>query len=219
MDIDKFLHLVEKRALYLCRADKLQDRYEGRYSRQQITDMSAWLKARGVQDAEDREANYRSKNRRQTYISCWCMSNCDYDLMWKAYVHQPPGIAIRSTVDQLQRLCDHNIDYWPLDISVVRYYDQAAGQRIDYDRLSPYLHKDNHFRLDNEIRIIQWGNWQEPTPDHIDLSVLPDELIRTVVLSPRSSVAALRRVKGVLDAHALGHITVEFSRDDRDLIE
>ena len=87
MDIDKFLHLVEKRALYLCRADKLQDRYEGRYSRQQITDMSAWLKARGVQDAEDREANYRSKNRRQTYISCWCMSNCDYDLMWKAYVH------------------------------------------------------------------------------------------------------------------------------------
>ena len=219
MDIDKFTYLVEKEALYLCRADRLQDRFEGRYSRQQITDMGTWLKSRGLHDVKNAEANYRAQTRKQTYISCWCMSDCDYDLMWKAYVRNPPGIAIKSMVIQLQAICDQNVDHWPLDISVVTYYDQAAGQHINYDRLSPYLHKDSHFRLDTEIRIVEWGSSLEPTPDHVDLSVIPKQLIHAVVLQPRSSVDILRGVKSILDSHGLGQIPVEFSRDDRDPVD
>ena len=219
MDIDKFLYLVEKKTLYLCRADRLQDRFEGRYSRQQITDMSTWLKDKELNGVESGELNCRKKIRKQTYISCWCMSNCDYDLMWKAYVRNPPGIAIRSTVNQLQAICDQNSKLWPLDLSVVTYYDQAGGQHINYDIFSSFLHKDNHFRLDNEIRVIQSGNWSEPTPDHVELAVLPDQLIHAVVLSPRSTEEDLRNVKNILDCHNLGQIQVEFSRDDRELIE
>ena len=39
MDLDKFQSLLKEKVLYLCRADLLQDRFEGTYSRRQIMQM------------------------------------------------------------------------------------------------------------------------------------------------------------------------------------
>lgn len=44
MDMYKFQSLLETRALYLCRADLLQDRFEGTYSRHQILTMEDWFR-------------------------------------------------------------------------------------------------------------------------------------------------------------------------------
>ena len=44
MDYWKFESLIQKRAIYLCRGDKLQDRFEGTYSKRQIQSMNKWFK-------------------------------------------------------------------------------------------------------------------------------------------------------------------------------
>jgi hypothetical protein len=44
MDLDKFQSLLKEKALYLCRADRLQDRFEGTYSCRQIIGMQNWFK-------------------------------------------------------------------------------------------------------------------------------------------------------------------------------
>lgn len=219
MDIDKFNYLLSQESLYLCRADKLHDRFEGRYSQQQIEDMTKWLTDQGLCDVDRGEVAYRQRAREKTYISCWCMGNYDYDLMWKGYIRTPPGIAIKSTVAELQAICDHNVDKWPLDLSMVNYYPQAEGKFINYDRISPFVHKDVHFTLDNEIRIIQWGNWGEPSPDHLELQVYPEQLIKSVHLSPRSSSDDVQHVKQILHEHALEHVPIMYSRDDRTPID
>ena len=47
MDKWKFESLLKQRSLYLCRGDKLQDRFEGTYSRNQISEQNEWLKEMG----------------------------------------------------------------------------------------------------------------------------------------------------------------------------
>ena len=72
------------------------------------------------------------KDRLKTYMSCWCMSDCDLDLMWKGYVHNPPGISIKSSLRRLKDICDKAVEYWPLDISTITYVDQTGGKNINY---------------------------------------------------------------------------------------
>lgn len=216
MDMYKFQFLLEKKKLYLCRADLLQERFEGTYSRQQITGMNDWHKKIGVPGMSETERERRQKDRRTTYISSWCMSDCDLDLMWKGYVRNPPGIAIKSSVRRLKKICDAAIDYWPLDISEVTYFDHAEGEHINYfGAPTAFLYKDKHFSLDKELRIIHYPNILEPAPSHIFLGVDLNELIEEVVLQPKANEGSMREV---LNKAGFEKILVSASRDDRELL-
>jgi hypothetical protein len=220
MDYWKFESLLKTSTLYLCRAERLQDKFEGTYSREQMLDMEAWLKSIGVPKTINTERQRRIRDRNRTYVSCWCVGDCDLDLMWKAYIRNPPGVAIRSTVRHLQQVCDKAPMFWPLDISLVRYFDHARGQHINYwGTPGIFLYKDFHFKLDNELRIIHWPNMVSPTPDHISLPVSLADMIVSVVFAPHTQEVCARGTREILDALGLKTIPVEFSRDDRDLIE
>ena len=217
--MDKFQSLLNEKALYLCRADRLQDRFEGSYSRHQILESEDWLTKIDHSQVIETERERRQNTRLKMYISCWCMSDCDLDLMWKAYVHNPPGIAIKSTTRRLKNICDKAVNRRPLDISKVTYFDHAGGEFIDEFELSPFLHKDNHFRLDNELRIIYSPNHSKPTPDHVFLPIDLMDLIEEVVLKPGTKESISKSVKEALNKAGLDKIPVFASRDDRELIE
>ena len=106
-----------------------------------------------------------------------------------------------------------------MDISIVTYFDDAGGQHISYDRLTHFHHKDVHFKLDNEIRLIHWPNIQLPSPKHVDLPVSPIELISSVVLEPKSSKESMIKIRQLMDKHGLMYIPIEYSRDDRELLD
>lgn len=132
MDWWKFESLLNKRSLYFRRADLLEDKFEGTYSRSQLGDMEQWIeKVTNLgQVVKEREA--REHDRCRSYINCWCLGETDFDLMWKGYVRKPLGVAVKSTVAALEAACDLAIEKWPLDISLVEYFDHADGQWIDY---------------------------------------------------------------------------------------
>ena len=219
-DFVKFESLLKESALYLCRVDRLQDRFEGTYSRQQLVDMDAWVETLGCAKIAHTDRQDRIRDRNRVYISCWCVSKFDFDLMWKAYVRNPPGVAVKSTVRRLQKVCDAAVDFWPLDISLVRYIDHAGGEFINYPGMPEvFFCKDLHFRLDNELRIIHWPNMAPPTPNHVLLPICLPDLIVSVVLAPRAPTELVKKVRETLDEVGLKATPVEFSRDDRDLIE
>lgn len=220
MNFWKFESLLEKNALYLCRADHLQDRFEGTYSRRQILEINDWLNSRGYKSIAEDERMRREIKRRQFYINCWCISKYDLDLMWKAYTTNRCGIAIKSTIKRLQDICDKATDMCPLDISLVDYFGHAEGDRIEYaDGFDAFIHKDYHFELDREIRIIHWANYHEPTPEYVLLPVSPSSLIESVVLYPGASHEYMSKIRGTLDSSALKEIPLETSRDDRSVEE
>lgn len=220
MDLDKFQSLLNENALYLCRADRLQDRFEGTYSRRQIIEMENWFKEIDEPHMIKSEREGRQKDRMKTYISCWCMSDCDLDLMWKGYVRNPPGIAIKSSVRRLKHIRDKAVEFWPLDISNVTYFDHAGGKNINYfGTPTTFLYKDVHFKLDNEIRIIHYPNFSEPTPTHVLLKIDLIDLIENIVFQPRVKESSLISVREKLDDMGLDKIPLLASRDDRDLIK
>ena len=219
MDIEKFYSLLDKKSLYLCRADLLQDRFEGTYSRRQIFEMEDWFKSIGKPDLSKTERERRKQDRLKTYISCWCISDCDLDLMWKGYIGNSQGVAIKSSIKSMVQLCDNAVGRWPLDISTVDYFDHANGEPINYfGTPQQFLYKDHHFRLDNELRIIYHPNITTPSPDHFFLSVDLKILIEEVVLQPQSTKNNLKLVRKALDDVGLTKIPILTSRDDREVI-
>jgi hypothetical protein len=220
MDMYKFESLLREQALYLRRGDLLQDRFEGTYSRNQILKMNQWFEKIKETHMIENEKARRSKDRSKSYISCWCLGKCDFDLMWKAYIEKPPGIAIRSSVRWLQMICNNAVTHWPLDISLVNYFDHSAGENINYlGTPAVFLNKDYHFRLDNELRIVHWPNMSEPTPDHVLLPVKLIDLIEFVILNPKSDENFLKVVRRLLDDSDCKEIPILYSRDDRELLE
>ena len=220
MDLYKFESLLREQALYLRRGDLLQDRFEGTYSRHQILKMNEWFEKIKETHMIESEKARRSRDRRRSYISCWCLGKNDFDLMWKAYIENPPGIAIKSSVRRLQMICDIAVTHWPLDISLVNYFDHASGENINYfGTPAVFLNKDRHFQLDNELRIVHSSNMSESTPDHVLLPLKLTDLIELVVLQPKSDEDFLKSVRRLLDDSGCKEIPILYSRDDRELLE
>ena len=220
MDFAKFNSLLKEKALYLCRADRLQDRFEGTYSRHQVIAMEDWFDKINENYMSDIERENRRRDRLRTYLSCWCMNDWDLDLMWKGYVRNPPGVAIKSSVRRLKEICDNAVSHWPIDISLVSYFDHAGGENINYfGTPTTFLYKDLHFRLDKEIRIIHYPNISEPTPNHILLPVNLRELIECVVFQPKVIENSVKSAREALNKAGLEEIPVLASRDDREIIE
>lgn len=217
MDLSKFESLIHERSLYLCRADRLEDRFEGTYSRHQILEMEQWFNGIGEPEMVEIEKNNRLRERARTYLSCWCLGYCDFDLMWKAYVRNSPGIVVKSTVSRLITACDIAVTHWPLDISMVTYFDHAGGENINYfGTPAVFMNKDHHFSLDNELRIIHWPNMSGSTPDHVFLPVKVDDVIEAVVLRPGSDRKTVEAVFSVLKSAGLKEVPIQASRDDRE---
>jgi len=166
------------------------------------------------------EKQERERDRKRTYISSWCMYETDLDLMWKGYVHQSSGVAIKSTIKKLKDICDNAVGNHPIDISEVKYFDQTSKKHInDFGTPTTFLYKDFHFKLDNEFRIIHYPNFSSETPDHIDLKIDLEKLIEEVVLKPRTEENARLYVLKLLHDVGLEKIPVLASRDDREVIE
>src|SRR5208283_2045208 len=172
MDDWKFIDLIEQRSLYLHRGDRLQDRFEGTYSRQQMSDTYRWweeLEEKGSLTkgySLDLKEQYQ-ENRRKFYLNCWCMYPHDLDLMWKAYTKVCKAVAIQSRVSRLAAVCDceKSPNHLPiLNISTIKYCGLKEGDFIDEfpTGFNPFIHKDYHFGLDKEIRIIhRYPNLQD----------------------------------------------------------
>lgn len=221
MDRWKFEDLITNQKLYLCRADRLQDRFEGTYSREQLLDMNQWLTAKGYENIINHEKEQRQVNRQRFYISSWCMWPYDLDLMWKAYTKDIHAIVIKSRISFLETICDRAIEFWPLDVSAVSYFGHAEGYFIDYfaDGFDAFVHKDYHFEIDREIRILHWSNYAPAQPEAIFLPVDLSLLIERVVLAPGAKSQDAEEVRKLLDSCGLRNVAVESSRDNREIME
>ena len=101
MDFTKFVSLLEKQALFLARADKLGDSFEGSLSQVNKTLRPIHFK-RVYPDKEipkgtfEQIADGMKKNRRSILINCWHQSTYESAAMWRLYSREEDGIAIQT---------------------------------------------------------------------------------------------------------------------------
>lgn len=202
IDFSKFLNLLESERLFLTRADKFEDTYEGYYPK----------------DKSDNSL-YLEKLRQVAYISCWHMNECESAAMWDLYAKRENGIALATTFKSLKtalaksgdiEVCGGIVSYEKLseiNYSELKMQNKYFAEKIFITKRTSFEH-EREFRLllidEAEVRSMEadWrnyenGHWVYGREHEIDLG----RLIKKVYISPFAKSYFVETVIKVLNKY------------------
>ena len=152
VDVYRYLDLLQTAELHLTRADQMEDRWEGAYSKVNIASRPGLY-------AEDWEAMSKTAplmyqyGRTHTYMNCWYMGEGQSYAMWKLYDAAGKGVAIRTTAARLRKALV-GAHRPALSGAQVQYVDYDATFIPEGNMFSPYLHKRESFEFEREYRLL-----------------------------------------------------------------
>jgi len=104
MDFAKFVNLLNTKSLFFCRADRLDDKWEGIFPKKMIDKFS--LNKKFIKSDDGNEYSWCEwqikKEARSHLINCWHVSDHESDAMWKVYSSNKQSIAVQSTIGRLK---------------------------------------------------------------------------------------------------------------------
>jgi hypothetical protein len=203
MDLSKFEALLERRALFFCRSDRFDDRFEGSYPSgaaieaalpQMIADAASDPSLRERIQGAKQAINWRKQIREAVLVSCWHINDHESAAMWKQYVPSNKGISIRSTV---RRLTDALKCPEEVHVGNVQYRDYDGASFPSMNVFHPFMSKRKSFECERELRAIIFdksrfagmsGTWPVTKCDNgiyaaVDLELLVGE-VRVVPGAP-----------------------------------
>ena len=192
MDLSKFISLLEKKALWLARADTFRDKHEGRFP----VDMRIAIEKAykdldqnnnpKVKDADDFQ-DFLSKN---TFINCWHKNFDENMVMWEIYGKDTNALAIQTSVKKLKdNINTSTITGHSLILKGVKYqhaHDTTGVRRYE----ECFFIKRPHFSFEDEARIsldtYSSTNPTKKTPYGYYLPVSINGLIERILIHPDS---------------------------------
>jgi hypothetical protein len=199
LDMHRFLALLHDSALYLCRADKFPDPWEGVWPNEVLVKLRLYAQSKGI-------ANLLERAKTFNYVSCWHIGSVESAALWGLYASS--GIAVRSTVGRLkQSLTDDKA----INIGEVSYidFDSWTGQGglrgdLGISLLAATYLKRESFRHEHELRVVYYNpptnlDSVDPAawPVHHSLSVDLNELIESVYISPLAPAWLVEPVRSI----------------------
>lgn len=100
MNFSKFVSLLDERALFFARADKLGDPFEGSSSKPTM-EMNQSRYGANLKEPYEILTEVIKSTRETTLINCWHERGYESDAMWKLYSDEAEEIAIRTTFERL----------------------------------------------------------------------------------------------------------------------
>jgi hypothetical protein len=169
-DLAKFLSLIDKAALYFPRLDKLDDRFEGYYTKKSpVVDISNLTPAQVKASLKTEDDNlvqeilrggrmlreFSKMQREITFVNSWHCQEHESAAMWAQYLKTQEGIAIQSTYS---RLCAALSDYkeYEVYIGMVNYLDYDSDTIVQGNALTPVISKRRSFEHERELRAVVW---------------------------------------------------------------
>lgn len=177
----KFVSLLDKRAIFFTRADKLGDPFEGAVARINLElQRRHWeanisnLKQYAIQlpDMSERPEVAVKEIRRHTLINCWYESEHESEAMWNLYSRAHEGIAIRT---DFRSLADSFKDDRDIFIGRVSYIDYEKDSMQDDNLFRPFLYKRKGFEHEREVRALTIA-----LPSHIGPSKGPLDMSQAI---------------------------------------
>jgi hypothetical protein len=211
IDLPKYISLLNDKALYFCRMDKLVDRFEGSLPRPDILLRKAGAYSKRIVQSSDGRLETGEKSwarmfrveRTHAFVNCWHMNKHESAAMWQLYCSNTQGIAIRSTY---QVLCESFRNYPSrVYVGLVSYidYDQEliraprSNTPLLFNTLYPLMHKRRSYQHEAELRaLVTWSPpltgkslkavWRKPKDTGILVPVDLDLLIESVFVAPNA---------------------------------
>src|SRR3989344_369754 len=197
LDIAKFAYMISKKNLYFPKASKLEDAFEGSYTKKSVDTRSEFFKsvARGNPNLniERQISEFAKQIREHVYISSWHMNSHESAAMWNLYSQGGKGIAIQSTFKGLKNSFKNLKE--DIFIGKVKYIDYDKDLIDTKNLLNPFIRKRKSFEYEYELRVIlarlseasfRPKSENDNSPDGIYLEVDLDKLIESVYISQTS---------------------------------
>lgn len=219
MDLAKFISLLKDRALYMTRADKLEDSFEGAVCSEEDSEKydealneyyTDLLEGKAVPEKliEDEHKANRLL-RKNSYLNCWYEGEHESMAMWRLYASgkEAKGVAIKTKVGQLKKAIGRIVEIGRIDY-------------IDYLREWPNVNealwrKRVSFEYEHEvrIRITPKAGLSNNPEEFMMLPVDLNELIAAVYVSPMAEPWFKTVVEDILEKYNVEK-TVHHSRLD-----
>ncbi len=188
MDLGKFVSLLERRALFFTRSDRLGDTFEGSLTKANL-ELRPELFA-GIPEAMwPKLVVTRRQMRFWTFINCWTSSSTESVAMWRLYVGDGNGLAVESTYERLIAAIGGELRVF---VGSVQYADWNRSIIPEGNMLTPFLYKRIGFEYEREIRAIiqdlpivdKKVDWSHPLKPGLTVPVDVTRLVTRIRLSP-----------------------------------
>ena len=223
LDLAKFISLLKEESLYMTRADKFEDQFEGevcslensdKYDEALMDYYSDCLEGKPVSAQLIQNEHYAIQMiRKNSFLSCWFEGSYESIAMWKLYASgkDSKGVAIKTTVGRLKKALARDVE-----IGRIAYIDYSkewpnANEALWRKRLS--------FEYEHEVRVrvITDGGLSLTPPEFMSLPVNLDELIETVFVSPLAGTWFKDVVVDILKKYGLNKKVFHSALDDKAL--
>ena len=191
MDLAKFTDLLESKALFFARANKLEDPFEGSWpdaSHKQIEQDTKNETDQSGSVALWRAVMKKSKEERCfTMVNCWHKSSHESEAMWKLYAKSGFEVAIKTDFKSLV----HSFTCRLPDMFAKVEYIPYESEKMPWSPWAPFLHKRLGFEHEKEVRAVitctvgeRTDRFRDENENGIHVQVDPMDLIQEVVVSP-----------------------------------
>jgi hypothetical protein len=208
LDFPKFVNLLQKSSLFLSRADRFEDKFEGSFTPTTKAFLEKYYRENNVEFTFDQ---FKTSLKKAVFINCWHISASENMAMWKIYGNSSGSIAITSLVNKLEmQLKNHTLSNL-LRLTKVEYIDHFGDPTIDTSKYTNlFTYKLIPYYFEQEVRII--GDFF-PIPEVLanpaigwELDVNLHELIQSIIVSPESPEWFYSVAEGICEKYGFKHL-------------
>lgn len=126
--------------------------------------------------------------RKELYVSCWYASEHESAAMWKLYLSDLTGVAIKSSTDRLIDIAERSA--YTIGMTHVEYVNYETESIPITNTLFPVKHKRLSFAHEQEFRAVIWSSMTDNEPliakdvPCVSVPIIPAHLIEAVHVSP-----------------------------------
>jgi hypothetical protein len=207
MSFARFVWLLQKRQLWLSRADLLGDPWEIALVGEQLNFVISRHPTRDIfskqphESAEERSARIIKLWRRTTFVNCWSMSEHESHALWRIYCRSAEGVALQPTLAKL------NDSVAGLPVLQVTYEIPGLARRTP--TINDLVTKKRPmFAYEREVRIVRSEIVNEAMPDEgvlgLPLAWEPERHVERIRVHPEADFSFFETVTAVVEQYVPG---------------
>jgi hypothetical protein len=207
LKFSRFVWLLQKKQLWLSRADLLGDPWEVSLAGDQLQHVISHAPSTPLplpkvkpETAVERAKRIIPLWRQQLFVNCWSNSDHESHALWRVYCGSPEGVAIQTTLPKLQASVG--------EIPVLKVsYEIPGSRKRTPTRLELVTKKRPMFAYEQEVRIVLSTENDDPADSGpevrgqaIDWS--PETNVESIRVHPEADGAFMDTVKAVVQDYA-----------------
>lgn len=222
MSFEKFIDMICRAKIFVSRADRFDDAFEGNYTRL-VYEISQGIKVKSNGVSSNRGMVSNTKEIRESaFVSCWTLSETESMALWKLYGGKN-SIAIETTVGTLEieiNKPENNVKEMGLlrkrvvkiDYIDHKSRDEKLARELLYSKRAPLTKKPVAYSYEQEVRLIidhldrHLPDLKERLGIGIDIVINPQSLINKIYVSPLADAWFFELLKSYLQDHGMDNL-------------